>query len=129
MPEYPLDKKSGLPLFGCTLMNKHQVSLPVQALLDTSQDISRVSYRIFSALGFETGALSSTDNREESLGRSCQGWILIDHARSDPKKLKANLAISLLPEAYDLVLGMDIMRTYFDLQIITSAERFIIDFH
>jgi hypothetical protein len=127
MPEFELEKKTGLPVFDCELLNKHKVKLAVKALIDTSRGPGMISYRIFSALGFDDEP-SSQNDRDNNLEKKCRAWVLIDVPKMNQKKLEGVFEISKYSGSYDLVLGMDIISNYFDLQILPSKGIFLLNF-
>ena len=126
MPEYRLDKQTGLPFFHCHLVNQHEVSLAVNGLVDTSRRESSISYRIFSALGFETLIPGNKDEKQQYLGASCTGWLTFDIHGEQTSRFKHEFRIQELPDTHDVVVGMDFIRAHFELKILPSTGVFVL---
>lgn len=126
MPEFRLDLQTGLPFFDCHLVNQHDVSLAVRGLVDTSRSESCISYRIFSALGFETHISGNKDEKEGWLGEACTGWLTFYISGEQTTRFRQEFRIRELPDTHDVVAGMDFIRAYFDLKIMPSTGIFVL---
>ncbi len=127
MPDSVFEFTGGLPLIPCELANKHKVTLPVKALVDTSLTKSKISFRIWSALGFDMVESGLADSYDQPVGKKCIAWCLF-HSGNKTHEIKSEFEIHHFNDVYDLSLGLDLLRTHFDFTIKNESEFFVMHF-